>query len=455
VFGIFLWGSGAQRKVINALHSLGLSISHESTRALVGSLSTHGLARARIAARLPHMLSYDNINMSTSNFVEQRGYSTPDKVQSGTYGFIYIPLIRTDIDANAIFSMETLLKHCPSVPSLSFAIDISASFSQLSDIRSEFVSVVCSILVRHTNGFEEQSSHHLLRSTPRRPLPEGYVTEYFPTRITTIEEATREGNLDYHDDVYFKQLAPDDESAEETSARLSRTAIICANDGLTNQRNRGGQLLRIGDVDNYERRKVFQVSIGLFHMLLNLIWALLLKHRGSVHEHGSLANFFVLLDKKRLGSQHPDFHTLLATLMQILDGLILEAWRQKTASSSLSEYSRQKPTPAAIQTTAQEIVDDYASPFWSESEDPNDDKVHCNMRLLIRDLMLVAALTSAFSDGDFGRVEILLTRLAAVFRAAGSNNYCFEILHLILNLKYVWTPEFALVIIYITYFTMT
>ncbi|KAF8996610.1 hypothetical protein BDQ17DRAFT_1429572 [Cyathus striatus] len=30
-----------------------------------------------------------------------------------------------------------------------------------------------------------------------------------------------------------------------------------------------------------------------------------------------------------------------------------------------------------------------------------------------------------------------------IFRATGGNNYCTEILHLILNLKYIWTPEFA------------
>jgi hypothetical protein len=35
--------------------------------------------------------------------------------------------------------------------------------------------------------------------------------------------------------------------------------------------------------------------------------------------------------------------------------------------------------------------------------------------------------------------------LAMMFRGAGGNNYCTEILHFILNLKHVWTPEFAYV----------
>ena len=54
-------------------------------------------------------------------------------------------------------------------------------------------------------------------------------------------------------------------------------------------------------------------------------------------------------------------------------------------------------------------------------------------------------LTSAISEGDFGRVEDILLTLAKMFRGAGSNNYCMEILHFIANLKHIWTPKFAYV----------
>jgi hypothetical protein len=52
-------------------------------------------------------------------------------------------------------------------------------------------------------------------------------------------------------------------------------------------------------------------------------------------------------------------------------------------------------------------------------------------------------LTSAISDGDFGRVEDLLPVLAKIFRGGGSNDYCMEILHFLANLKYIWMPKFA------------
>ena len=94
------------------------------------------------------------------------------------------------------------------------------------------------------------------------------------------------------------------------------------------------------------------------------------------------------------------------------------------------------------------IIDDFASPWI---DDPTTaaatDCVHQNICLLLRDLMYVAALVHAISDSDFGRVENLFVQLAMIFRGAGSNNYCMEILHLILNLKYIWTPDFVYVLI--------
>lgn len=80
-------------------------------------------------------------------------------------------------------------------------------------------------------------------------------------------------------------------------------------------------------------------------------------------------------------------------------------------------------------------------------DDPKDDIAFHNIRLLTRDLLYLAELIRAISDGDIGRIEDFLPQLAMMFRGAGGKNYCTEILHFILNLKHIWTPEFACVII--------
>ena len=63
--------------------------------------------------------------------------------------------------------------------------------------------------------------------------------------------------------------------------------------------------------------------------------------------------------------------------------------------------------------------------------------------MLIHDLLYVQELSAAISGGDWGRIEDILGTLAMMFKGTGANNYCTEILHLIRNLKVVWTPEFA------------
>ncbi|KAH9051616.1 hypothetical protein EDB83DRAFT_2209092, partial [Lactarius deliciosus] len=71
------------------------------------------------------------------------------------------------------------------------------------------------------------------------------------------------------------------------------------------------------------------------------------------------------------------------------------------------------------------------------------DVVHRNVALLTCDLLLVVELVDAIATGDFGRIEDILPTLACMFRGSGSNNYSMEILHLIFNIKEVWTPAFA------------
>lgn len=190
--------------------------------------------------------------------------------------------------------------------------------------------------------------------------------------------------------------------------------------------------------------------------------------------------FFALLKKTHLGGEHPDYHSLLSSLTQIHDGLLLNAWR--TECGNLKQYSESRPSPKVLLSVAQRILLKYATAVpksdireteSSEEEgdsntdtdldaqiqhddSPNkehvqvltsgDDVAHHNLRLLTRDLLYLGELIQAISDGDIGRIEDILPQLAMMFRGAGGNNYCTEILHFIFNLKHVWTPEFAFVL---------
>jgi hypothetical protein len=161
------------------------------------------------------------------------------------------------------------------------------------------------------------------------------------------------------------------------------------------------------------------------------------------------------MEKARLGADHPDYHTLMVALKQVLESVILGAWLNELGD--LAGFAKTNPSAENLLCQAQGILNrstcplenwqkgskakDLAIPPYPGALDPLEDIAHQNLLLLTRDLLYMVELTSAISEGDFGRVEDLLPVLAKIFRGAGSNNYCTEILHFLTNLKHIWTPK--------------
>ena len=256
------------------------------------------------------------------------------------------------------------------------------------------------------------------------------------------------------EDIYITQMG-------FQSKDLDNIAIPSVNDQLTNARIRSAKILRVLDINTFTRMQNLQVAFRLFHLCLNLVWALLHIHRGSLTLHGSLTYWFALMEKTRLGCDKPDYHSLLTALMQILDGIILNAWCAECGYDSLKAYAESKPTASDLLAISTTILSKYTTPLpksplpkcdknpkFHDLEDLPDgeasfDIINQNLRLLARDLLYVCEVIHATSAGDWGRVEDIIGNLAMIFRGAGSNNYCTEILHFIYNMKKVWTPEFA------------
>jgi hypothetical protein len=274
---------------------------------------------------------------------------------------------------------------------------------------------------------------------------------------------------------------------------MQNLAVPSINDQLTNARARAAKALRLKEGTPFLRLDNIQLAYGCFHKCLNLVWAILKIHQGAVDQLGSLKYFFALLEKTRLANDKPDYHTLLAALMQILHGVLLAAWRQECGFETLDAFAASDPTPDALLDIADRILLNYATPMdeipppfpplkttvpenisdsdtdlncadrqspspelspepsgdGSESSetpnscDPQDDCAHRNIHILIRDLLYVAELVRAISDGDWGRIEDILGQLTMMFRGAGSNNYSTELLHFLHNLKMVWGEDFA------------
>ncbi|KAH9017399.1 hypothetical protein EDB84DRAFT_1276558 [Lactarius hengduanensis] len=404
--GLQAWACGTLRQMIDVLHRTGLTVSYNSISSMVQSLANRSIERAKAASLLPHALAYDNINISSSIYVEQ-GPNTMSKVQSGTFGVIYELLNARAED----MALEPLIENLRRSSPLAIS-DLRMTLRARQSYISQTAVTIVRILTKYVNGFEVQQSDPMLQHPQRRPLPVAHKTVFHPLRASTIEEASVDGNLLVHDDVY---------------------------------------LIRRKDFSSWEHREIFQLGFGSFHLTMNLLWCVLETHRGTLSQTGSLTQLFAVLEKTRLGGEHPDYHTLLAALTQILHGLILNAWRDECDYPSLRDFAKAEPTPGDLLECARRIVEKYASAppkdldSGVESTKPVVDVVRENTVLLTRDLLLVAELVDAIATGDFGRVEDILPALACMFRGSGSNNYSMEILHLIFNIKEVWTPAFACV----------
>ncbi|KAJ3882799.1 hypothetical protein F5051DRAFT_489839, partial [Lentinula edodes] len=417
--GMYAWATGASKSLLEVMHRASLTPSYSTigkTWEHVGNTSIQ--TAILVAKEYPTADAWDNVNLSTSEFVEQRP-DAPSRVQSGTLPVIY-KLYNAAWEDMLLKPMTDKLKASSNL----MEADIAPTEDQLESYMHQACINIIEPLTKYIEGFnnDKYKRSSTLQHKGRRPLPRGLKTDFYPLRLNQHEEASVNGNLLVQDDIHLNQLKQED------------------------------------DTNPWTRREIYQNGMGILHFLMNLVWVVLHTYRGEVQQIGSLRNFFVKLEKKRLDGDKPDYYTLLSAFDQILDGLLLHAWQKQCGFPNLTQFATSQPSPECLLKIAARILQAYASPMEEPlqemdegSEDSNDsdnvlpefDPVLRNVQLLIRDLLYVREIVQATSAGDFGRIEDLFPDMLRIFRGAGSNNYSTEILHWIHRIKNMWTPAFA------------
>lgn len=446
VFGLALWAAGVPRQTIDILSKLGLTPAYSTLRAGRAALSTECMDILRAFVRdNPSLFTYDNLQISSSIFIEQREDAIP-KVACGTMWIIYA------LRNPARHLIAPILANRDALPEIDYAKDVRPSSETWSLINDGLTKHIVDIFLVHSLDFAPLAAAYreseILQQIAQRPPPSRYRTRQFPGRVTTTAENSAYLNAKLWEEIW---TAPEQLGMDPTDSRLNDYAQPSMNDQATNALIRAAQTLRKGDANAFFRLETIQLAPGFFHVELNLVWNLLHTHRGSSKDLGSLQSLFDFLEKKRLGSHHPDYHTLKSALMQILDGIMLHAWDLEIAAAgfaSATAFAASKPSAKTLLDFANRILKNHASTPEEECrtnpDDPNSlDGILHNTKLLLRDLLYFRLLHESIQSGDFGRVELLLGVLTTLFCGAGAQNYCSEFLNFILNLKSVWTPEFA------------
>ncbi|KAG9310599.1 hypothetical protein JVU11DRAFT_9162 [Chiua virens] len=322
--------------------------------------------------------------------VEQRD-NAPSKVQSGTFAILYDIQNSNPNDLR----LSPMIQRAQQAADLEFYQDVRPTFKQQARFRDQVRIHIVDILLKCCSSFEayEHADDQVLLHPECRKASDVHRTKQFPLRTSIIEENSVAGNISVIDDVYLNQL-------KMTHDQLSDRAVPSIDDQSTNARIRDAKALRTKDVNTFTRIQFLQLRFGLFHLTMNLIWALLHVHRGSVSQVSSLSYFFAVLGRTRLACEHPDYHTLVSTLLQILRGIILNAWRVECGQSSLAAFASSDPSPDELLQIADKIIQNHATPSLSLSEpdiaesesDHAHDHARHNLLLLTRDLLYVLEL---------------------------------------------------------------
>ena len=318
---------------------------------------------------------------------------------------------------------------------LSYAHNIQQTRDQLESHFEQLIVHTIRVLC-HLKGSEGIINHPDFQHLPRWKLPAGHATKQYPLRASHIEEASVKGNIAVVNDVYISQLGM---SENDFGDRV----VPCINDQLTNARLRTAQLSRTSDNNVFTWLEFLQLGFGLFHAHMNLIWAVLNLHQGTFETVGSLAYFFNILDLHRMSSARPAYYLLLAAFNWIHDGLLLDCWAKECGCETLEDFKPMSQDPDHLRDMARKILCRYLSPTLQEQDNKQSDQIHQRTAILLQDLFYVRELGDAIGDGDWGRIEDILSPLAKLFRGAGSKNYCMEILHFVHNLKKIWPCGFG------------
>lgn len=423
---------GTSKAAVDFLSACGLSTGYSTVLQAHDSLAESLLEEAAKVARGPHMLAFDNEQISMSQHVTQRDGAEPT-VRSFTASIIY-SLKNATPDA---CKLAPILERRACAPMITYEDHILPSLQEKKSIVGHLLRDIIAILFIYTedSGFKTQAYADLIKHEAHRPPREHDITEEHILRTVEVDESKTTGCIELTRQVYLEQM-------KIVVNQLNDLAILCVNDQMTCSRLRSALRDRRGDLSTFARMENFQIGPGFFHVLMNLLWHLNKIHSGNEDIPGSLAFYAKFLNVKRVIKDRPDFYTLRTFFNNVLSANILCAWQAKTGFSDLNLYAASNPRPEDIQKIALDILHEYASEKGLQAI-PETEIMLRNSILLNRDLLYFYELDNAISSGDFGRVELQLGTMARMFNGSGAKNYSLELLHLIQNLRSSWPPEFA------------
>ncbi|KAJ7159879.1 hypothetical protein C8R43DRAFT_1124238 [Mycena crocata] len=445
IWSIYLRACGLSARAFDALHALGIVMSHKWTANAVGTLSDRAMAMVqKLIHEYPWIVSHDNVNFPLRVY-SQRLNNQSQFISGCAYTVWILPLrAALPLDTNRI--LQTFRAANCLQP---FNFELALYGNEEADDRMEAFDqhYVLSLVLDSPDFKDYRHRRHSLFNPPPPVFqleggPENAIRGFI-LKTSTKEEASYDGTLDVMDDT-FQQLLLN--TKDEQMRTAIERIIAWLGDQLTIERLRGLWKFRHEDHNSFDRLDYMIPVFGWFHLVMAFANSIHKQYLGTSAAVGSLRQAFDILKRKGLITQStkgPFWHNLDEAIHHISEAHFRACWLDAANVDNLAALKDK--SPQELKDLAATVIKNYASrEKLNEIDDIPDakdrDGVYRQWTMFATDILPYLQLRQAIKSGDVGRMEDFIPMLLFRFAGGGNSKYAIEMLELLQGLHCEW-PE--------------
>ncbi|KAJ7192666.1 hypothetical protein GGX14DRAFT_577968 [Mycena pura] len=471
VIGIFLHASNTPSKVVETLARMGISISVDSIRNAVHSLSRETYHRLRdMGQTLLVSYAYDNFDINFPNVVPTVEKSTDSLTHMTSGGLI---VLEHGVKPDDLRCSEELWKTNPLNPeSDASKAPPARTLKDLEDLHPEPDHVSGLTRRERFNAWKFLLDlitygplyfHQFLSTLGLPEMVEQIPVvpmEWAPANSLDVKQSTVAGNIEVVPRLLEQGGVGDPSQAdksiwENTLVSIIAYVIIFHGDLGTGERLMSLLQRRSIEHSPWQRYQYVIYVIGLFHLKMacaDAIWRIFIEPKTGREDPNSLVHFIALHRPKETGkiSSDPGFRRMHEVIMHTGAALRLDAWRvevnrRNPAIETLADFAASKPSYEDLV----EISEYLASHYVAGAEDLNIYELRCkassardqqreNILQMHQYFLLYEEMSFSMNYGDIGRVETLFPPWIYIFKAVGKHKYATHMVKFMTDVHFVY-----------------
>ncbi|KAH9852593.1 hypothetical protein C2E23DRAFT_868457 [Lenzites betulinus] len=444
IWSIYLKACGLSARSFDALHSLGLTMSHKWAAEAFAKISKQESATTqKLIQDRSYFGSHDNLNFPKRVF-SQRIHNMNHFISASAATIYILPkaaflppdIARKTKEQRRLTSSEVFPLN-----------SIYKADTALDRLKAQYRYRTLAFLLESPafERYAHRDSPLLAPPPPTDLLPCGpeYITEQRILETVEVDESSYDGTDKLCNDIWLKQMGLGSDAAKKKLGEES--VVVWAGDQLTVDRIRGLARYRYDDPNSFARMEWLEPVFGWFHALMAFANSLHAQYLGTSVGVG-LRRAFEILGRKGLMKAETKgvfWHHLDEALWHVGEACFLQLWETVGGVDEVAQLTARGPEE--LIALLDKIYDDHLAPEAQEDMDSipqeKQDEVKRQISMFSADLLGYFTLCDAMRTGDVGQMEDLLPTMLFRFAGGGNHKYAVEVLELLHKLRREWPDE--------------